>query len=356
MPALLNPHVTRTAPGLFSGEEYQAVAEYFGACGLPPTPLRSLDALAHALALGALDVKDESARFGLNAFKITGVSYALHRLTASADAVVCATAGNHGRAVARAARDRGLRCTVFIPVLRTASPLERQTRSQRIDGMRRDGAEIIEVDGTYEEAVERAAAFAKDSGATIVSDTSWDGYETIPRWIMAGYTRLFDEAERQWQAPPDVVVVQGGVGGLVCAAASWFAWRFGAQRPFMIACEPENAACLLESARAGRPVTIDSNLDTIMAGLRCATPSPVAWPAIANGIDAFMTVDDDDVVKMISMVRALPPDQRLDAGPSGACGLAAIAALMQHDELRDVRVAARMDRSTRVLAVVTEGA
>ena len=138
----------------------------------------------------------------------------------------------------------------------------------------------------------RVAEYGSETGATIVSDTSWEGYEQIPRWIMAGYTQIFEEAHSQWDAPPDVALIQGGVGGLVCAAASWFAWRFGAARPFLIACEPENAACLFESARAGRLTTLEGRLDTIMAGLRCAEPSPAAWPAIRSGIDAFVTVDD----------------------------------------------------------------
>lgn len=344
--------------GLFSDDEYRLVDEFFAAHpSLRPTPLRSLFSLARSLGIGVLDVKDESQRFGLNAFKITGVSYALHRLNASgARHIVCATAGNHGRAVARGARDRQLACTVFVPSLRTDSPIEARTRAARIQGMQEDGAEVVDVEGSYEQAVDRASEFARTSGATVVSDTSWEGYETIPRWIMAGYTRLFEEASTQWRHTPDVVVVQGGVGGLVCAAASWFAHRFGDRRPFIIAAEPDTAACLLSSAEAGRPVTIDSNLDTIMAGLRCAAPSPLAWPAIATHVDAFVTVQDAGVMQMLPMLRDQPDDERIDAGPSGACGLAALAAIMHADEYAAVRRAAGMDPSTRVLAVVTEGA
>lgn len=218
--------------------------------------------------------------------------------------------------------------------------------------MREDGAAVVEVDGTYEEAVRRAAAFGEETGAAIVSDTSWPGYDRIPRWIMAGYTHILEEAAAHWRDTPDVVVVQGGVGGLVCAAASWFARRFGAARPFFIACEPDDAACLMASARAGHPVTLTGELRTIMAGLRCAEPSPAAWPAIAVGVDAFVSVPDAWTLDAIERLRGETPP--IDAGPSGACGVAALLALVRSPGLEPVRSACRLDRSTRALAIVTE--
>ncbi len=204
--------------------------------------------------------------------------------------------------------------------------------------MRADGATVVETRGSYEEAVALAAAHGDDTGATVVSDTAWPGYERIPRLIMGGYTRLFDEAALTWSAPPDVVLVQGGVGGLVCAAANWFAHRFGPARPFLIACEPDNAACLLESARAGHPVNLigerveasqGTALQTIMAGLRCAEPSPAAWPSIQAGIDAFMSVSDQRALDAIDVLRSRQfTDAPIAAGPSGACSVAALIALM----------------------------
>jgi diaminopropionate ammonia-lyase len=366
----LNPATRRdtTFRGLFAAEEYDEVRRFFESRPeLRPTPLVSLPSLARVLGLEALDVKDETGRFGLNAFKILGVSYALQKLGDPHESaatsrrrvfrhVVCATAGNHGRAVARAARDRQLRCTVFLPALRTRHPIEARTRHARISAMRSDGADVVELNASYEEAVAHAKAFAEAEEAVVVSDTSWEGDDTIPRWIMAGYTQLFAEASRQWIRRPDVVLVQGGVGGLVCAAASVFAWMEGTDRPFMIACEPEHAACLLASATEGRPVTIGADLDTIMAGLRCAEPSPAAWPAIAAGIDAFVTTTDAEVERTLDTLLRLPEPERIAAGPSGACGLAALATILHDPAYAPVRRAARMDRSTRVLAVVTEGA
>jgi diaminopropionate ammonia-lyase len=172
---------------------------------------------------------------------------------------------------------------------------------------------------------------------------------------MAGYTQLLEEAFSQWDVPPTLVIVQGGVGGLVCAAASWFAWRFGKDRPFFIAAEPDAAACLLASAEAGRPVTIDSSLDTIMAGLRCAEPSAVAWPAVAAGVDAFVTVPDSAAVEALSLLSAAPEGERVEAGPSGACGLAALIELARARELVAVRSAAGLDRSSRAFVVISEG-
>jgi diaminopropionate ammonia-lyase len=183
-----------------------------------------------------------------------------------------------------------------------------------------------------------------------VSDTSWEGYEEIPRLIMAGYTRVFEEAAAQWTEPPHVVFVQGGVGGLVAAAASWFAWTYRGSRPYLIACEPESAACLLASARAGAPTSIGVG-PTMMAGLRCGRPSPAAWPAIARGVDAFMAIPDELCVEALEALGG--GEAPILAGSSGACGVGALLAAARAPELR-----ARfgIERSTRVLAVVTEAA
>jgi diaminopropionate ammonia-lyase len=358
----LNPAARRDASyrGFFTPREYDDVDTFYaGRPDLGPTPLRRLDGLAAALGLDSILAKDESARFGLNAFKIAGVRYALDRVGAAAAArgVTCATAGNHGRAVARAARDLDVACTVFVAqAAADITPIERATRASRIAAMRGDGARIVDVPGTYEDAVARAVAHGRDTGALIVSDTSWPGYEDIPKAIMAGYTRLFAEAETQWDRIPDIVVVQGGVGGLVCAAASWLAHRFGPARPFLIACEPDDAACLMASAEAGRPVTLKAGLRTMMAGLRCAEPSPAAWPAVRDGVDAFVSVGDDEATR--TMDRLSSPsgsDPAIFAGPSGACGVAALIALAESPEIAPLRDRCRLGRSTLAMVVVTEG-
>ncbi len=370
MRSYLNPAVRRDDEfrGLWPDGDYHDVRAFFRSNPeLSPTPLKPLRALADTLGVASIYAKDETHRFGLNAFKIVGVSYAVDRLVNAGRhedrepaspitrGVVCATAGNHGRAVARVAHQRRIPCTVFLPSMTTHDPIEARTRAARISAMQADGATVVDVDGTYEQAVRQAAAFGSRTGATIVSDTSWEGYERIPRWIMAGYTRLLDEAAAQWDAPPTLVIVQAGVGGLVCAAANWFAWRFGKDRPFFVAAEPDNAACLLMSARAGQMLTIDSDLDTIMAGLRCAEPSPAAWPSIAAGVDAFVAVPDALAREAMEMMRAGPDAERIEAGPSGACGVAALTAIARAPQMEIIRSAARLDRSARVMVMVTEG-
>jgi diaminopropionate ammonia-lyase len=159
------------------------------------------------------------------------------------------------------------------------------TSATRIEAIEKEGAEVIAVDGNYDDAVKQAAREAKLHGWQVISDTSWPEYEEIPRWIMLGYTRLMTEAETQWlpEPPPDAVIVQAGVGGLACAVVSWLCQRYGTKRPFVIVCEPASAACFLESSRAGKPVTLNGPFNTIMAGLRCGEVSPMAWPHLGGG-------------------------------------------------------------------------
>ena len=323
--------------------------------------------------MGAVFIKDESRRFGLEAFKTVGVTYAMHKLgrEAIAGGVVCATAGNHGRAVARAAREAGVACTIFVPSpTATATPTELAVRTARVNAMRRDRADVVEVDGTYEEAVGRAAEQARRTGAVMLSDTASTETDPIARWIMAGYTRLFSEASTQWPSPPDVVLVQGGVGGLVAAAASWFAFHQRGTRPTLIACEPEAADCLLESAREGHPLDLSETshespmvrgprvaLDTVMAGLRCAKPSAAAWPGVRDGIDAFVSIPDALALDALErLAHPLAGDAAIAAGPSGACGVGTLLALVQNRGRTPGGDLCRMDRSTSVLAIVTEGA
>ncbi len=333
-----------TSHGLFTDAEYADVRQFFESHPeLKPTPLVSLPALASSLGLDALLVKDESTRFGMNAFKIAGVAYAVDRLLRGGQAAVlaCATEGNHGRAVARVARERGLRAVVY---------MRDSAASSRIDAIRREGADVVLVAGTYDDSVKRMAEEAGRSGFTIVSDTSWEGYETIPRAIMAGYTWLMTEAARQWSPgpQPEVVVVQAGVGGLAGAVASWLLANFPADRkPYLICAEPAAAACVRASLSAGRPTAITPG-DTAMAGLRCGEMSPIAFPALAAAVDACVTVDEAQAEEaMRRLTGPMGGDPAIDAGPSGACGLAALVAWLADGRRRGAR--------TRALVINTEG-
>lgn len=341
--------------GLFAEAEYESVAEFFEAC-YPgqATPLVSLTGLAAEIGVGDILLKDESTRFGLNAFKVLGVAYAIQQLLDAGrltpDAVlVSATTGNHGRAVAHVGRRHGFRVRIYVPA---------GTVPARRAALESEGAVVVIVDGNYDEAVRQAARDANEHGWTAVSDTAWPGYEEIPRWIMAGYTRLLFEAERCWGTrPPDIVLVQAGVGGLAGAVASWCSHRFAGSRPFIITCEPLRAACVLESVRAGRPVAIHGDLATEMSGLRAGEMSSIVWPAISHGIDACVAIDDERVfATMKVLARPRGNDLAVVAGPSGACGVAVLRAVMTAPELEPVRAASGLSLGSRVLVINTEGA
>jgi diaminopropionate ammonia-lyase len=339
--------------GLFTSQEMAEVAEFCRAMpGYSPTPLRSLGGYACELGVRGLLVKDESSRMGLNAFKIAGVAYALHRLRSSGalkpDSVLaCATDGNHGRAVAHVARDLKLHARIYIH--KGASPA-------RVQAIRDEGADVTIIDGNYDDSVRRIARDAQQHGWTIISDTAWPGYEQVPRDIMAGYTILMAEAAAQWGVPPEVVFVQAGVGGLAGAVASWLLHIFGEHRPFLVCCEPENAACVLESVRAGHPANLQGSLDTIMAGLSCGVVSSVAWPILLRSLDACVAISDDECRAAVrKLAHPSAGDPPITAGESGACGIASLAAIMRCDDLRTVREALRLNSNSRVFAINTEG-
>jgi diaminopropionate ammonia-lyase len=350
----LNPAAASSSRDPYSAADYADLAAFYVRHPeLRPTPLRSLPAFARALGVRELHVKDESSRFGLNAFKSLGVRYAVDRLQREEKIVpdstlVCASAGNHGRAVARAARDLGLAARVYMSDSSSEAPR---------NAIASEGAAVIVVNGSYEEAVRRMAADAESHGWTVVSDTSWPGHEEISRRIMLGYTRLVTEVRAQLGEAPDAMFAQGGVGALICGVAAGLAHEWPTSRPRLVACEPTGAACLLASARAGGPAAIQGPLDTIMAGLRCAEPSLAAWPIVSDLVDAFVAIDDMQTIAAMRMfARPMPNDPPIEAGPSGACGFASLVAVMQDETMRPVRDAVALGPSSRVVVINTEGA
>jgi diaminopropionate ammonia-lyase len=333
---------------LFTAEEFDDVQTFWdGLADAPATPLIELSQIARELGIASLALKDESTRFGLTAFKIIGVTYVIHRLLGEGKlardvTLASASTGNHGLALAREGRRLGMPVKIYVP---------RGTTAARIAAIARDGAEVVVVEGNYERAVEQAARDAEQFGWQVVSDTSSPGYEQIPRWIMAGYSRIVMEAVGQMRIPPDIVLVQAGVGGLACAVLSWLSFQFGSRRPYTILCEPVGAACALESARAGRPVVIEGDLPTMMTGLQCGRVSSIAWPVIAATADAFVAIPDELSVAAIERLA----QAGVMAGPSGACGMAALQAVAESRELNAVREASRLGDESRVLIINTEG-
>lgn len=327
--------------------------------GYAPTPLLALPALARVLGIGALWIKDEGQRFGLGAFKALGASWAIHRWMAprppgSPVTFATATDGNHGRAVAWTARTLGQRAVIFVP---------RHTVPARIAAIEGEGARVVVVEGTYDEAVRRAAAEATTQGWQVISDTAYPGYEEIPISIMAGYETLFAEAAEQMAATgagePTLVLLQAGVGGLACAGASFFARRLGARRPRIGVVEPVDADCLLESitSEGGQIREGRGGQTSIMAGLNCGMPSLAAWPILRVGIDVFLAVDDGFAEEaMRRLASGAGGDPRVVAGESGAAGLAGLLALLSDNEIAEARSALDVGPDSRVLLVNTEGA
>jgi diaminopropionate ammonia-lyase len=232
--------------------------------GYAPAPLISAPELAREWGVAAVHLKDESARFGLPSFKAMGASWAIRRALEDArpHTLVCATDGNHGRAVAWMARQHGLKAHVLVP---------RGTAPARIEAIAHEGAEVTVVDGDYDEAVRRSARL-QDDGHLLVSDTSWPGYTEIPARVIEGYHTIFAELAEQLPEPPGAVFVPVGVGALAAAAAR--ALRPGPTR--LVAVEPDTADCLRRSIAAGEPVTVPGPHTSTMAGLNCGTPSALA--------------------------------------------------------------------------------
>lgn len=351
-----NNNVAPSHPGdvLLGPEDYQEVRDFFGARPeLTSTPLLSFPRLAAELKIKELLVKDESCRFGMDSFKIVGVMYAVHKLVSTgrigrATRFVCATDGNHGRAVSRAARELGLRATVYVPAMLSAS---------RLNSLEKEGAEVIRVAGNYDDAVRQATRCASQcENAILLQDTATEASTEISRWIMAGYTRIMSEVADQWNAEsiPDLVVLQVGVGSFACAVASWLCHAYGNSRPMIASCEPHNAACLFQSVQEGHPVTVGGDLFTIMAGLSCGEVSPLAFPTLNNAVDLLITIGDDDCKRaMLALASSDPP---LIAGESGAAGLAALLAVNGNASLRATLASRGVGEEARVLVFATEGA
>jgi diaminopropionate ammonia-lyase len=320
-----------------------------------PTPLRLAPAAAARLGVSSVSVKDESRRLGMPSFKILGASWAVHRtlcdylgvevdelrsvhtlrrrLSGHDLTLVTATDGNHGRAVARMARLLHLKAQILVP-----SDMVQSRRT----ALQAEGATVVIVEGGYDTAVAASAQLA-DASHLVISDTSWPGYDIIPGWVIDGYSTLsheLDTSGRSGGLPTfTVVAVQIGVGALAAAISR----AFRGTQSRLVGVEPIAADCVVSSIEAGQIVQVPDDKYSIMAGLNCGAPSPVAWPDISNGIDDFAAIEDEEAE---DAMRLLATDG-IVAGESGAAGLAGLLAF--HDDL-----ALRSD--DRVLVISTEGA
>jgi len=305
--------------------------------GYAPTPLRSCPALAKKLGLKEIMVKDESFRFDIKAFKALGASFAIHKLKTNTT-LCAATDGNHGRAVAWTAKRLNLKAKIYMPS---------NSAPSRISNIKSEGAQVELVNGTFDHCVQRCADDAQKNGWQAVSDTAYPGYMEIPGWILLGYTTLFQEME---DLKPDLVLLPAGVGGLAAAGASFYTAKYQEMRPKLVCVEPEDSDCFLESIRHGRgkPMPCKGKQESIMAGLNCGLPSPLAWPIVRDAMDLFLAIEDSYAIEAMKAYA----HEGIVSGESGASGLAGLLALMDLDEAKKTL---GINKKTRVLLINTEG-
>lgn len=357
-------------------EAMQAVLEFHsGITGYAQTPLISLPNLAKQLGVGQIFVKDESARFGLNAFKALGGSYAIARylcrklnmpIDGNSFNVLCseeakaklgtvtfvtATDGNHGRGVAWAAKLLGHKAVVYLP---------EGSSQERLNNIRALGAEAEITKFNYDGAVRLAYAMSRKHGWVLVQDTAWSGYEEIPTWIMQGYTTMAQEITAQLNGiMPTHLFLQAGVGSMAGALLGYFAALWQNNLPVTVICEPDKAACLYKTAAVndGTLHKVTGRMNSMMAGLCCGEPCTVSWDIINNFANAFIACSDDYAASGMRLLGMLQSgDARIVSGESGAVTAGVLAALMQDPEFAQLRNELGLDENSRVLLISTEGA
>ena len=335
------------------------------------TPLHVLSQLADDVGLGQIFYKDESQRFGLKSFKALGGAYAvacqLQQTLASSlgqrpsvdelldgsvkkelakITISCATDGNHGRSVAWGAQMFGCACVIYI---------HKDVSEGRKQAMQAFGAEVVRITGNYDESVRLADSEAKTHGRIIVSDTSYEGYMEIPKDVALGYTVMLAEIVEQLEGKiPSHIFIQGGVGGLASAVTGYFWDLWGDKRPRIVIVEPEQANCLQLSAKAGKPIVVEGDLETLMAGLACGEVSALAWEILKNGADDFLTLSENTIAPTMQLLATgYGGTPAIEAGESAVPGLAAAMIASQNDELAH---ALGLSRDSQVLVIGTEGA
>lgn len=338
------------------------------------TPLANLNNMAEFLGLKSLFVKDESYRFGLNAFKVLGGSFAMARYIAeqlgkdvsqvdynylTSDKLknefgratfFTATDGNHGRGVAWAANRLGQKAVVLMP---------KGTVKSRFDNIAKEDADVTIEDVNYDECVRKANQMAEQTEhGVMVQDTAWDGYEKIPAWIMQGYGTMASEAAEQITDRPTHIFIQAGVGSLAGAVQGYFANLYKDNPPKVIVMEAQAADCLYQSAKAGdgKIRFVDGDLNTIMAGLACGEPNTISFDILKNHSAFFVSCPDWVSEKGMRMLAApIKGDVQVTSGESGAVGMGLIYTLMKNPEYKELKNAIGLDENSSVLMFSTEG-
>jgi diaminopropionate ammonia-lyase len=331
--------------------------------GYHPTPLHDLNPVSNELKLEQVLVKDETSRFGLPAYKILGASWAIYRSLAArwpdldhrwktvdelkaqlkdreTISFAAATDGNHGRAVAHMAAMLGYEAHIIVPANMVKA---------RIAAIESEGATVEVIEGGYGDAVARSAELASDS-CLVISDTAWPGYDTVPRWVIEGYSTLFLELAEQTRFLPSHFFIPMGVGAL--AAAAIVAARHRMPPATVIGVEPDQSSCMMQSLKANAPTVVPEPQGSIMSGLIADQPSAVAWPVVRAGLNASITIPDDAARAAMRLLA----EQNIIAGETGAASLGGLLGLTQSPDATNLRSRLHLDKRARVLIIVTEGA
>lgn len=337
------------------------------------TPLVELKHTAKSMGLGNIYIKDESYRFGLNAFKVLGGSYAIgnylaKRLGKSITEMpyeklvsgeikrelgditfVTATDGNHGRGVAWTAKQLQQKSVVYMP---------KGSAEERLMNIRAEGADASITDLNYDEAVRLANSQAEQKGWVMVQDTAWEGYEDIPGWIMQGYGTMGYEAYMQLPEKPTHIFLQAGVGSMAGAVAGFFASVYGGERPIITIVEPNKADCIYKTAEAadGKLHFVTGDMDTIMAGLACGEPCSIGWNVLRDYADNFISCPDYAAAQGMRVLgNPEAGDTKVVSGESGASAFGCIAEIMRDKTLVELKNKLKLDENSKVLIFSTEG-
>ena len=349
------PAPRKRMPEAFGEGDFARVRDFHRSLpGYAPTPLISLENLAKTIGVKGIYVKDESKRFGLNAFKALGASYAVHCLLEadpSIEEVVTATDGNHGRGVAWAAHRAGKRATVFLP----RGTVE--IRRANIANIGSTRAEITDL--TYDDAVRHAAAYAQEKGAALVQDTAFEGYRDIPRNIVLGYSTMAAEAADVLDEKglvPTHVFLQCGVGSMAGGVTGYLAHRYGKDMPVVSTMEAMNTPCIYESIRQDAPVPACYSDYTAMAGLNCGEPNPDILPVLKEYVQFCIQAPDEATYEgMYRLAHPMPGDESIVSGESGAIGTGVLMRLMLDPSLEEWKARMGLGENSVVLLFSTEG-
>lgn len=343
-----------------------------------PTPLVDLKNLATHYGVKKIWLKDESKRFGLNAFKVLGGSYAIGKYLSQklgkdinelpynvlvSDEIkkmlgdvtfVTATDGNHGRGVAWMANRLNQKSVVYMP---------KGSAKMRFDAIAKEGADVTITDLNYDDAVRLANKGAENYGWIMVQDTAWDGYEEIPLWIMQGYSTIINEVIEQLKElgdeKPTHVFLQAGVGSFAGAVQGYLAHLYGDDRPITVICEPHGANCIYKSmvANDGNPHNVGGDLTTIMAGLACGEPNTISWKILRDNADFSVSCDDQIAARGMRVLSSpLGNDERVISGESGAVGIGLFTILSERkEEFSELMKELKIDENSKILCISTEG-